>query len=70
MPYVKISETDSFENSMRRFKRMIERSGLLTELRMRESYEKPTTLRKRKKLAAKKKLHRQLSLQSIPKRKY
>lgn len=70
MPYVKISETDSFENSMRRFKRMIDRSGLLTELRMRETYEKPTTMRKRKKLAAKKKLRRQLYLQSIPKRKY
>jgi len=70
MPQIKLSETDSFEVAMRRFKRSIERSGLLTELRMRSAYEKPTTKRKRLKIAAHKRLRRQLRLQSLPTRKY
>lgn len=70
LPAVKISENDSFEAAMRRFKRAVERSGLLTEQRMRTAYEKPTTKRKRLKLAAVKRLRRQLRLQSLPTRKY
>lgn len=70
MPSVKISETDSFEAAMRRFKRAVERSGLLTEQRMRVAHEKPTTKRKRLKIAAVKRLRRQLRLQSLPTRKY
>ena len=70
MPHIKISETDSFEVAMRRFKRSIERSGLLTELRARAAYEKPTTRRKRRKLQAVRRLARQLRMQSLPKRKY
>lgn len=37
---------------MRRFKRACEKAGILTELRKREFYEKPTMERKRKKAAA------------------
>lgn len=55
---------------MRRFKRSVERAGLLTEQRMRIAHEKPTTKRKRLKIAAIKRLHRQLRLQSLPKRRY
>lgn len=68
--HVKLSETDSFEVAMRRFKRSVERAGLIPELRMRTAYEKPTTRRKRKKLVAKRRILRQLKLQSIPKRRY
>ena len=50
MPSVRIKENEPFEVAMRRFKRAIEKTGLLTELRAREAYEKPTTERKRKKL--------------------
>lgn len=70
MPSVKISENDTFETAMRRFKRAVERSGLLTEQRMRVAYEKPTAKRKRLKIAAVKRLRRQLRLQSLPTRKY
>ena len=70
MPYIKISETDSFETAIRRFKRSVERSNLLTEMRARAAYEKPTTRRKREKLTAVRRLRRQLRLQSLPKRKY
>ena len=35
MPYVQMNENESFEGGMRRFKRQVERAGLLTEMRMR-----------------------------------
>jgi len=52
MPTVRIKENEPFEVAMRRFKRTVEKTGLLTELRAREFYEKPTTERKRKLAAA------------------
>ena len=50
MPTIRVKENEPFEVALRRFKRTIEKSGLLTELRAREFYEKPTAERKRKKL--------------------
>ncbi|MDM5147192.1 30S ribosomal protein S21 [Candidatus Persebacteraceae bacterium Df01] len=70
MPHVSISENESFEGGMRRFKRQVERSGLLTEMRMRMAFEKPTTRRKRLKIAAVKRLRRKLRMRSLPTRKY
>ena len=70
MPTVRIGETETFDVALRRFKRAVERTGLLTELRMRTAYEKPTTRRKREKLAAVKRLRRQLRMQSLPTRKF
>lgn len=49
MPTIRVKENEPFEVALRRFKRTIEKSGLLTELRAREFYEKPTAERKRKK---------------------
>ena len=45
---------------MRRFKRTIEKTGLLTELRAREFYEKPTAERKRKLAAAVKRHYKRI----------
>ena len=47
MPSVRVRENEPFEVALRRFKRTIEKTGLLTELRAREFYEKPTAERKR-----------------------
>jgi small subunit ribosomal protein S21 len=55
---------------MRRFKRTIEKNGLLTELRAREFYEKPTAERKRKKSAAVKRHFKRLRSQMLPKKFY
>ncbi len=55
---------------MRRFKRAVEKTGLLTELRAREAYEKPTTERKRKKAAAAKRLQKRLRSQQLPPKMY
>ncbi|NNF17849.1 MAG: 30S ribosomal protein S21 [Gammaproteobacteria bacterium] len=52
MPSVRIRENEYFDSALRRFKRACEKAGILTELRRREYYEKPTQERKRKKAAA------------------
>ncbi|CAA3710306.1 30S ribosomal protein S21 [Candidatus Portiera aleyrodidarum] len=52
MPYIKIRENELFDVALRRFKRSCEKGGILSEVRRREFYEKPTTVRKRKAAAA------------------
>ena len=70
MPFVNMSENEPFEGAMRRFKRQVERAGILTEMRARMAYEKPTTRRKRMKIAAVKKLQRRLRMRTLPARKF
>ena len=52
MPNVKVKENEPFDVALRRFKRSCEKAGVLSEVRRREFYEKPTTVRKRKMAAA------------------
>lgn len=52
MPTVRVKEGENPEYALRRFKRACEKAGILTELRRREFYEKPTAERKRKQAAA------------------
>ena len=52
IPSVRVKENEYFDAALRRFKRACEKAGVLTELRRREYYEKPTQERKRKKAAA------------------
>jgi len=61
---------DSVERALRKFKKKIQESGLLDELRSRETYEKPTTERKRKKGAARARWRKQLRSQQLPKKLY
>jgi len=70
MPTVRVKENEPFEAALRRFKRTVEKTGLLTELRAREYYEKPTTERKRKLAAAIKRHHKKLRAQLLPPRMY
>ena len=60
MPVVQVREDESFENALRRFKRKVEKSGILTELRKRQHFEKPSVKRKRKAIQAKKKMLRKV----------
>ena len=48
MSNVRVKENEPFDMALRRFKRIVEKTGLLTELRSREFFEKPTWERKRK----------------------
>ncbi len=52
MPAVKVKENEPFDVALRRFKRSCEKAGVLAEVRRREFYEKPTSVRKRKAAAA------------------
>ncbi|BBB25232.1 MULTISPECIES: 30S ribosomal protein S21 [Amphritea] len=52
MPAVKVKENEPFDVALRRFKRSCEKAGVLAEVRRREFYEKPTSIRKRKAAAA------------------
>jgi small subunit ribosomal protein S21 len=60
----------NIEKALRKFKKKIQESGLLDDLRARETYEKPTTERKRKKGAAQARWRKQLRSQQLPKKLY
>lgn len=61
MPVVNVRDDESFEGALRRFKRKVEKSGVLTELKKRQYFEKPSVKRKRKKMQAEKKIARKLA---------
>ena len=61
MPLIKVRDDESLENALKRFKRKCEKSGILTEIKKRQHYEKPSTKRKRKMLAARKKTLKRLA---------
>ena len=65
MPSVRVRENEYFDAALRRFKRACEKAGVLTELRRREFYEKPTQERKRKKAAAVKRHLKRLSRENM-----
>lgn len=60
MPVVRVKENENIDAALRRFKRACEKAGILSELRRREYYEKPTEKRKRKGAAAVKRLVKKL----------
>ena len=55
MPGVRVKENEPFEVALKRFKKQCEKAGILSEIRKREYYEKPSVRRKRKLVAARKK---------------
>jgi small subunit ribosomal protein S21 len=61
MPSVRVKENEPFDIALRRFKRGCEKAGVLTEVRRREFYEKPTEIRKRKRAAAVKRHMKRMS---------
>lgn len=54
MTGVRINEGESFENALKRFKKLCEKAGILAEVRKRETYEKPGVRKKKKAIIAKK----------------
>jgi len=60
MPGIRIRENESFENALKRFKKQCEKTGILSEVRKREHFEKPSLKRKRKALAAKKRVMKRM----------
>ena len=62
MTSVEVKEDESLESALRRFKKQCEKAGVLSELRKREHYEKPSVRRKKKSLAARKKMAKKIRL--------
>ncbi len=58
MTTVIVEPDESFESAVKRFKKQCEKAGLLSELKKRQHYEKPSVRRKRKALVARKKAQR------------
>ncbi len=54
MSEVHIRDNESLESALKRFKRQCARSGVLAEVRKRESYMKPSVKKKKKSEAARK----------------
>lgn len=61
MPLVQVRDDESFENALRRFKRKCEKAGIITELKKRQHFEKPSVKRKRKQVQARKKVLRKMA---------
>jgi small subunit ribosomal protein S21 len=55
MPFVRVGGSGSFENALRKFKKQCEREGILSEIKKREYYDKPSVKKKKKAIAARKK---------------
>jgi small subunit ribosomal protein S21 len=55
---VKASGDESFESLLRRFNKKVQQDGILSEIRRREFYEKPSIKRKRKEAAKRRKTAR------------
>ena len=56
LSFVKLRDNESFEQAFRRFKKSCEKSGILSEVKKREHYEKPSIRLKKKSLSARKRL--------------
>lgn len=54
MPGIRINEGESFEGALKRFKKQCEKAGILSDVRKREHFEKPSVKRKKKAIAARK----------------
>ncbi len=65
MPVIKVRENEPFDAAMRRFKRSCEKASVLSVVRSREFYEKPTTKRKRAKAAAVKRHLKKMARESV-----
>ena len=65
MPHIRVKENEPFDVALRRFKRACEKAGVLTEVRRREYYEKPTSIRKRKAAAAVKRYQKKLQREQV-----
>ncbi|MCL2013104.1 MAG: 30S ribosomal protein S21 [Cystobacterineae bacterium] len=60
MTTIRVKDGESIEGALKRFKKATEKAGILSEIRKREHYEKPSVKKKKKSLAAKKRAVKKL----------
>ena len=56
MAHIVIDDNEQLDKAIKRFKRMVEKEGIIREFKKREYYEKPSTILNRKKKAIARKL--------------
>ncbi|MCQ2358903.1 MAG: 30S ribosomal protein S21 [Phascolarctobacterium sp.] len=54
MAEIKVGKNETLDSALRRFKRATQKAGILSEVRKREHYEKPSVAKKKKSEAARK----------------
>ncbi|MFN3598658.1 MAG: 30S ribosomal protein S21 [Aquificaceae bacterium] len=65
MAIVEVFDNESFEKAFKRFKRIVEREGILTEVKRRQFYEKPSEKKKRKERQARKRMIKSLKKRNL-----
>ncbi|AFG37508.1 ribosomal protein S21 [Spirochaeta africana DSM 8902] len=58
--HIKIDDAENLEKAIKRFKRMVEKEGIIREWKKREYYEKPSTIRNRKKKSMERKIQKKI----------
>ncbi|MFZ8787653.1 30S ribosomal protein S21 [Thermocrinis sp.] len=65
MVFVIVDENEPFEKAFKKFKRLVEKEGILTEVRRRQFYEKPSEKKKRKERQARKRIVKAMKKRSM-----
>jgi small subunit ribosomal protein S21 len=62
---LRLRENEPIQEAVRRFRKLVERSGLKKEIRRREFYEKPSAIKRRARLRAERRARRTRMLQGF-----
>ncbi|WP_333783999.1 30S ribosomal protein S21 [Thermocrinis sp.] len=65
MVLVLVGENESFEKAFKKFKRIVEKEGILTEVRRRQFYEKPSEKKKRRERQARKRIAKAMKKRNV-----
>jgi small subunit ribosomal protein S21 len=62
---VVVGDNEPFEKAFKKFKRLVEKEGILTEVRRRQFYEKPSEKKKRRERQARKRIVKAMKKRSM-----
>jgi small subunit ribosomal protein S21 len=65
MVFMRLRDRESIQEAVRRFRKLVERSGLKREMRRREYYEKPSAIKRRARLRAERRAFNARSVQKV-----
>jgi len=63
--FVVVGENEPFEKAFKKFKRLVEKEGIITEVRRRQFYEKPSEKKKRRERQARKRIVKAMKKRSM-----
>jgi small subunit ribosomal protein S21 len=66
--YVEVNSEEPLEKALKRFKREVEKEGIIREWKKREFFEKPSVVRNRKKKATRRKQEKKIRKTGGPRR--